>query len=135
MHLDQRHAPISNERAALFAKVFTNNPWVSNSLAEREGIVNPANFTLPALQTRNPQYVAIDSLVYDGLTPGPVKDYFANLLAGKYPYRVVFDLPSPPNPAWVYPQKIDFLQNRITILERIGGKNTPSQQSDSDDSD
>jgi hypothetical protein len=135
MHLDERHAPDSNERAALFAKVFSNNPWVSNALAEREGIVNPANFTLPALQARNPQYLAIDSLVYGALTPGPVKDYFTNLLAGKYPYRIVFDLASPPDPAWMYPQRIDFLQNRITILQRIGGKNTPSQQPQSDDSD
>jgi hypothetical protein len=135
MHLDVRHAPDSNERAALFAKVFSNNPWVSNSLAEREGIVDPANFTLTALQTRNPQYVAIDSLVYGALSPSPVKAYFDDLLAGHYPYRILFDLSSPPDPVWMYPRKIDFLQNRITILQRIGGKNTPSQQPESDDSD
>jgi hypothetical protein len=135
MHLDERHAPNSNERAALFAKVFSNNPWVSNSLVEREGIVNPANFTLAALQARNPQYLALDSLVYGGLTPGPIDSYFSDLLAGHYPYRIVFDLQSPPDPAWVYPRRIDFLQNRITILERIGGKNTPSQGEQSDDSD
>jgi hypothetical protein len=135
MHLDERHAPNSNERAALFAKVFSNNPWVANSLIEREGIVNPANFTLPALQARNPQYLAIDSLVYNALSPGPISQYFSDLLAGKYPYRIVFDLQSPPDPAWLYPRRIDFLQNRITILERIGGKNTPSQPSQPDDSD
>jgi hypothetical protein len=135
VHLDERHAPNSNERAALFAKVFANNAWVANSLTEREGIVDPANFTPAALQARNPQYVAIDSLIYDGLTPGPVRSYFTDLIAGHYPYRIVFDLPSPPCPVWIYPRKIDFLQNRITILERIGGKNTPSQSDQSDDSE
>jgi len=135
IHLDQRYAPNSNERAAMFAKVFGNNPWVANSLAEREGIVDPANFTLAALQARNPQYVAIDSLVYGGLTPGPVKSYFTDLLAGRYPYGIVFDLTSAPMPRWIYPSQIDFLHNRITILKRIGGANTPSQAAQSDDSE
>ena len=55
MHLDERRAPNSNEREASFARVFSNNPWVIKSLQEREGQVNPADFTLAALRrgTRN----------------------------------------------------------------------------------
>jgi hypothetical protein len=136
LHLDERRTPNSNERGALFARVFSGNPWVLKSLDEREGQVNPADFTLAALQARNPEYLAMDSLAYGPLTPGPVKSYFTDLLAGRYPYRTVFDLQNPPAPSWVYPRQIDFLENRITILQRIGGQNTPAPpESDTDDSD
>jgi hypothetical protein len=128
MRLDERRSPNSNERAALFAKVFSGNPWVLKSLEEREGHVDPADFTIAALQARNPEYVAMDSLVYNSLSQGPIRSYFTDMLAGLYPYRIVFDLQNPPSPGWIYPRQIDFLENRVTILQRIGGHNTPGQQ-------
>jgi hypothetical protein len=46
--------------------------------------------------------------------------FFSDLLHGRLPYRVVYDRQSPRPPAWVYPRSIDFLHNRIVILERTG---------------
>jgi hypothetical protein len=122
VRLDMRPAPNSNARGALFAKLFGGNAWVTNSLEEREGHVNEADFTPAALQARNPEYVAVDSAVYDYLAPGPVQAYFMDLLAERYPYRVVFDLASPAIPGWIYPREIDFLRNRITILQRVSSQ-------------
>ena len=119
VHLDMRPAPNLNERGALFSKIFSDNAWVLNKLAEKEGHVNEADFTLDALQKRNPEYLAVDSRAYNGLQDGAAKAYYTSLLAGRYPYRIVFDLESPPTPEWVYPRDIDFLQNRITILQRL----------------
>ncbi len=116
--LDMRSAPNSNERGALFAKAFGNDPWVTKSLEEREGHVDPAQFTVAALQARNPEYLALDSTVYADLSPGAARTYYADLLAGRYPYRIVFDLESPAVPGWIYPREIDFLRNRIVLLRR-----------------
>ena len=135
VRLDARHAPNSNERAAIFAKAFTNNPWIMKSLEATEGHVNPDDFTPAALQARNPEYLALDSIVYSGLTAGPVKSYFLDILAGRYPYRIVFDLHNPPVPGWIYPRQLDFVENRITILQRIGGHNGPGQAGETEDSD
>ena len=118
--LDSRPAPNLNERAALFSKVFANNKWVSNSVAEKEGAVNEGDFTLEALQKRNPEYIAVDSYAYHGLEEGPPKAFYTSLLDGRFSYKIVFDLQSPPVPHWIYPKDIDFLENRITILQRPG---------------
>ncbi len=118
VELDVRKAPNSNARSALFSKLFGDNKWVKNKITEVEGRVNDADFTLEALQKRNPDYIAMDSNAYRG-AEGPARTYFSSLLEGRYPYRIVFDLQSPPVPDWIYPKSIDFLENRITILQRL----------------
>jgi hypothetical protein len=45
-----------------------------------------------------------------------------DLLAGKFPYDIVFDGQTVDPPRWVYPRNIDFLSGRITILARRSGK-------------
>jgi hypothetical protein len=94
----------------------------SGEITDKEGDVNDADFTLEALEKRNPEYVALDSNAYRGAVDEVVKTYFASLLNGSYPYQIVFDLETAPSPGWLYPKDIDFLNNRITILKRVGGK-------------
>ena len=72
----------------------------------------------------------IDSLYYDRFVePGKRRDlypsmreYFDRLLAGDYPYRIVFARRSPPVPAAIYPRDIDFLDNRATVFARDAGR-------------
>jgi len=47
-----------------------------------------------------------------------VRSYYGDLLAGKFPYEIVFDAETARVPAWTYPRTIDFLAGRITILQR-----------------
>ena len=110
--------PNINERGLLFKKIFGNNQWVMSQLLKKEGQVDEDDFTLAGLQKRNPDYVAADSISYESLGDQHIKAYYADLFAGRYPYDIVFDLQSPPFPDWVYPRSIDFLQNRITILQK-----------------
>ncbi len=118
--LDVRNAPNSNQRGMLFSKLFAGNKWVMSGVAAKEGQVNEADFTLEALQKRNPEYIAMDTNAYRGIEEGPVKAYFSSLLEGRYPYAIVFDLQTPPVPDWIYPKDIDVIENRITILRRVG---------------
>jgi len=114
----EQSAPKSNERGALFAKIFGDNPWVSERLEEKEGHVNEDDFTEASLVKRNPAYIAVDSFAYEWTSDERVRAYYKDLVDGKYPYDVVFDLESPPFPNWVYPRNMDFLQNRIRILQK-----------------
>ena len=102
-------------RVELFRKVFPE--WVQPLVAEKEGHPDQGLFTAAALRTRNPNYIAIYSLDYQ--VPGEiVRRYYGDLLAGTFPYAIAFDGATPPAPAWIYPRTIDFLQGRITILQR-----------------
>jgi hypothetical protein len=102
-------------RVELFRKVFPE--WVQPLVAEKEGHPDEELFTASALRKRNPNYIAIYSLDYK-VPSETVRRYYGDLLAGKFPYAIAFDGETPPPPAWIYPRTIDFLQGRITILQR-----------------
>jgi hypothetical protein len=102
-------------RIELFRKVFPE--WVQPLVAEREGHADQALFTAAALRKRNPTYIAIYSLDYK-VPSETVRRYYGDLLAGNFPYAIAFDGETLPAPAWIYPRTIDFLQGRITILQR-----------------
>ena len=75
--------------------------------------------------TRKPDYISIDSLYYKRffqernkeLYP-EIEHFFTALLNEQYPYKIIFDQESKVPPAWIYPQRIDFLHNRIIIFAR-----------------
>jgi hypothetical protein len=49
-----------------------------------------------------------------------MRSFFDDLLAERYPYRIVFDRASPAPPRWTYPRHIDFVEgHRLVILARI----------------
>jgi hypothetical protein len=102
-------------RVELFRKIFPE--WVQPLVAEKEGNPDQTLFTAAALEKRNPNYITIYSLDY--LVPGEtVRRYYGDLLTGKFPYAIVFDAETPRAPTWIYPSTIDFLDGRITILQR-----------------
>lgn len=102
-------------RVELFRKVFPE--WVQPLAAEKEGNPDQGLFTAAALEKRNPNYITIYSLDYR--VPGEmVRKYYGDLLAGKFPYAIVFDANTPRAPKWIYPRTIDHLRGRITILQR-----------------
>jgi len=102
-------------RVELFGKVFPQ--WVQPLVAEKEGHPDQALFTAAALGKRNPNYIAVYSL--DHKVPGEtVRQYYDDLLAGKFPYAIAFDGQTPRSLAWIYPRTIDSLRGRITILQR-----------------
>jgi hypothetical protein len=107
--------PLMPGRIELFRKVFPK--WVQPLVAEKEGNPNQGLFTAAALDKRNPNYITIYSLDYR-VPSETVRRYYGDLLAGKFPYGIVFDADTRRAPKWIYPRTIDHLRGRITILER-----------------
>jgi hypothetical protein len=107
--------PLMPGRVELFRQVFP--AWVQPLAAEKEGNPDQGLFTAAALEKRNPDYITVYSLDYR--VPGEtVRRYYGDLLAGKFPYAIVFDADTPRAPKWIYPRTIDHLRGRITILQR-----------------
>jgi hypothetical protein len=102
-------------RAELFREVFPE--WVQPLIAEKEPNPDQGLFNAAALEKRNPNYIYIYSPDYR-VPVETVRRYYRDLLAGKFPYAVVFDARTPRVPAWIYPRAIDHLRGRITILQR-----------------
>jgi Dolichyl-phosphate-mannose-protein mannosyltransferase len=107
--------PHVHGRVELFRKIFPE--WVQPYVAEKEKNPDEGLFTAAALQKRDPDYISVYSWNYQ-VPSETVRKYYRNLLAGEFPYGIVFDAKTARVPAWIYPRTIDFLAGRITILQR-----------------
>jgi Dolichyl-phosphate-mannose-protein mannosyltransferase len=107
--------PLMPGRVELFRKTFPE--WVQPLVAEKEGNPDQGLFSAAALEKRNPNYITIYSPDYR-VPSETVRGYYGDLLAGKFPYAIVFDADTRRAPKWIYPRTIDHLRGRITILER-----------------
>jgi Dolichyl-phosphate-mannose-protein mannosyltransferase len=112
-------------RTILFREMLDDNPWVADSLARLEPGEDTSWYTKSALSARAPDYIWIDSLEYDRFFSAveseyypEVRRYYEDLLREDLGYARVFDAVNPEVPWWVYPRQIDFLENRMTILQR-----------------
>jgi len=47
-----------------------------------------------------------------------VRDYYRQLLEERLGYEITLDVSTPAPPRWAYPKRIDFLENRLVVLER-----------------
>jgi hypothetical protein len=113
--------PHASGRAELFARIFQDNPWMKKHGSDYEKETDESLFTETELRQRNPNIVTVYSSDYE-VPSDKVRNYYFNLLAGKFPYGIVFDGQTVDPPRWVYPRSIDFLSGRITILARRSGK-------------
>src|SRR5436190_22656637 len=107
--------PHISGRVELFRKIFPK--WLQPYVAEKEKNPDEGLFTAAALQKRDPDYISVYSWNYQ-VPSRTVRSYYGDLLAGKFPYEIVFDAETARVPAWTYPRTIDFLAGRITILQR-----------------
>ncbi len=107
-------------RLELFRKAFRDDPWIQRHVADYEKMPDERLYTREELLRRAPDMVTVHSLDY-GISTSPVKTYYANLLAGRFPYQIAFDGETVEAPRWVYPRNIDFLKGRMTILTRRPG--------------
>lgn len=125
--LQETFTPFVDGRERLFAKLFAGNPSIAGTKEDSKKTDEMVKwYSVKQLMERKPDFLAIDSLYYQRfIEPGirrelypSMNKYFQDLLAEKYHYKIAFDKESKLPPAWVYPQEIDFLHNRITIFAR-----------------
>jgi hypothetical protein len=120
---DTRMPPVSG-RNRLFARTLSGS-WAAQIAHSRESDEGLAWYQSAALAQRQPEFVALDSLytdryLYDdeGELYPEMRGYLAELYAGKLGYRIVLDRASTGSPRWLYPREMDFVDNRLVILQR-----------------
>lgn len=113
--LDWRMPPAFG-RLPLFKKIFAEDRWIQEHVAQYEIEADESLFTRAALIRRNPDFV----IVYSWFPiPSPaIRDYYSDMFAGKFPYEIILEVAPGEPPRWIYPRQIDFLHGRITILAR-----------------
>jgi len=117
--IDLRMAHVHG-RYELFSKMFQDNEWLRNYARKFEGEPDERLFTREELLKRNPDFVSVYSTDYE-IRNAAARNYYADLLQGRFPYDIVFDAQTIDSPRWVYPRDIDFLRGRIIILARRPG--------------
>ena len=93
--------PHVSGRAELFGKILPD--WVQPYAVEKEKNPDEGLFTAAALQKRDPDYISVYSWNYQ-VPSQTVRRYYGDLLAGKFPYAIVFDAETERVPAWIYPR-------------------------------
>jgi hypothetical protein len=112
--------PHASGRPELFARIFQDDLWMREQASAYEDEANERLFTFAELSKRKPDLITVYSSDYQ-VPSAAVRNYYSDLLAGKFPYDIVFDGKTREPPRWVYPRDIDFLNGRITILARRPG--------------
>ena len=127
-------------RSPGFEAVLVSTPWISGRVrllsavaedldvgdklrkSEREEQIDW--YSEAALYERRPDFIALNSLYYKRFFSAPMntlypelQDFYSRLLDEEFCYRTVFDQQSSSVPKWAYPQRIDFLKNRMVIQE------------------
>jgi 4-amino-4-deoxy-L-arabinose transferase-like glycosyltransferase len=130
--------PFVTGRERLFAVLFPGNTFINGTAEDRHRAEERITwFSEEELMKRNPDYVVLDSLYYQRfIQPGirrelypSMYEFFVSLLSEQSSYIIVFDQESEDVPAWIYPQDIDFIHNRLTILASSESQVQQSEQS------
>jgi hypothetical protein len=116
--------PAVSGRNRLFARALSGS-WAAQVTQSRESDAGLAWYQSAALAERKPEFVALDSLYTDrylfddeGELYPEMRAYLKDLYAEKLGYRIVLDRASAGSPRWLYPREMDFVDNRLVILQR-----------------
>jgi 4-amino-4-deoxy-L-arabinose transferase-like glycosyltransferase len=125
IQVDDIRMPTFSGRARVLANVFKSNDVMMRSVAKAESDESMEWYSAESLARRHPQFVALDSKYFGRFLEGnaaneypQTRSYITDLLAGRLGYHIVFDETAQGSPSWLYPDDIDFVDNRIVILRR-----------------
>ena len=119
--------PLISGRKKLFEAKLKDKKYVLEYLNTTERNDDKIDeYSLERLQELKGDFIAVDSFYYDrfaGTERGDlypsIRSFFTDLLAEKYPYKIVFDRKSKSYPKWLYPSRINAVErNRIVILAK-----------------
>lgn len=117
--------PEFSGRGRVLANLFKASNGMVRSVLKTESDASMDWYRADSLAHRHPQFVALDSKYFERFLQGNVahdypetRHFISDLLAGRLGYHVVFDRAGAGPPSWLYPDDIDFVDNRIVILRR-----------------
>jgi hypothetical protein len=112
-------------RRRVLAHVLEADPKVAAMILARESDEGVEWFNPEALALRQPDFIVLDSVFFRRFLEGigaeyypEIQRYLVDLMAGRLGYAVVLDKQSARVPAWLYPEDIVFVTNRVVILKR-----------------
>ena len=110
--------PLVTGRSERFKKLLGNNEAVSAGIKRFDSDAALEIFTPQALAERNPKYVSFCSLAMYFSGRKEARQYYEDHMAEKYGYHKVYEaIPLTP-PVWAYPFKLDFIPDRMLILQK-----------------
>ena len=105
-------------REERFKKILGDNKVVLEGVKDFDRDTGNEVFTKQALDSRHPDYVAFSTFAI-AFSGAPIsRQYYEDHLEQKLGYRIVFDVISREVPVWSYPQHLDFVPDRMTILKK-----------------
>jgi hypothetical protein len=110
--------PAATGRRELFAKILSDKPSVQEGAARFETPIDDKIFTAEGLKSRAPEWVAFSTHVFEWSGDDRAQRFYADLDAGRLPYRKCFESAAVDRWPWTYPVRIDFLVDRMVILQR-----------------
>lgn len=132
VRVKDRRLPMVTGLHRLLAPQIRRSPERWRQLQAYAGTDDTSAFRLEALGRQRPRLIAVSSEYYGHFQRAPMdrlypemRSFFEGLLAPLAGYRVAFDEVLGPSPVWVYPRRIPFVPERMTILARDGGPGRP----------
>ncbi len=112
--------PLATGRKERFEKLFGNNPVIEEGVRNHELLDYPTDtFTREGLRKRNPDFVTFSNQVYQFTGDDQAQRFYRDLDEGRLGYKRVYEKTWRPRACWSYPKDVDFLAERMVILERI----------------
>lgn len=111
--------PYVTGRSGMFTKIFGQNEAIQAGIGKHESSdYSRDTFTAEGLAKRNPDFITFSNQVYQ-FTPDEQAQWFYRALDdGHLGYRKIFEKSWRPRVPYTYPRDIDFLAERIVILQR-----------------
>lgn len=110
--------PAATGRTELFTKLLPNNKSIQNGLARFETPYDPTTFTIEGLKSRNPDYVAFSSHVFEWSGDNNAQRFYAALDREELGYLKVFEKNARQPWPLTYPKRIDFVVDRMLVFQR-----------------
>jgi len=118
MNIKVETLPAATGRTELFSKMFGDKKTVQTGLNRFEEKISADTFSQEGLKLRNPDWIAFSTQVFEWSGDDQAQRFYASLDHEAWGYKKVFEAHSRPRWPLAYPLGIDFIPDRLVILQR-----------------
>ncbi len=103
----------------MFSEMFAKEATFAKSIARHETPTDASvYFTKEALSARNPDVITFTSHVFDWTGDDSVREFYNQLDREELGYKKTYERTARKPSWWMYPQGIDFIPERMIILQK-----------------
>jgi hypothetical protein len=117
-HVEQM--PAATGRTELFTKILGNQKTIQEGLDRFESRYASDRFQAAGLASRKPDFVAFTTQVFEWSGDDDAQRFYAGLDREEFGYAKVYEKQARARWPFSYPERIDFLADRMIILKRQG---------------